>query len=849
MNQRNKRPRCFLRASVVVVACWVVFSWRVGSSAVQAAEPSKAPAQASASSAPAAIPDSEIIPRAEQTVKSLQKIKSDAAATNSTLSSIQKEFTALAEKSDRRRESEAETISRLRSAQRLTEIQREWGLEQSQIEDWDQALARRSQVLVAQAKDIDKIIETWRATQAAVAKKFFFKAVLERRVQDVLQEAEATRQAVQEQTTKFLKLQGQVADRLAVLAKIREEIDRAREEFSRSLFSQDSAPLWQALFQPESQDAMVVQAVQGSQRSVEDLQEFTQRYGDRVLWHTVFFLMLMLSFRFLRRGLTPEDVARLGTSSALFVLDRHYASAFLLSMIVVPLFYPGAAATILRIAALPTVIPVIRLLPGLLTKISARWIYLLVALYALDFLRYLLPAAGLLTRVLLLMIATGGCIGLGFFLRSRGAELSATGGRLILLAVRLVLFLLATSAVSNVIGNVSLAEILVATPIRITYCAALLFASAHLLMTLTMVALQSRPARWLRSVRQHGELIAFRCRALIRLAAVVCWVIVSLYILGVLGDLSDAGTAFLQLRWKLGAAEISVQDVAVFFAVLVGAVILSRMLRFVLTEEVLPRIPLPRGVPGAVDVLSRYGVLLLGFFIALAAAGVDLSKVTLLISALGVGIGFGLQNVVNNFVSGLILVFEHPVQVGDSVEVGTIFGEVSKIGFRASVLRTPDGAEVIVPNSELTGARVINWSLSDRLRRINISVNAAYGTDPNRVIDVLVGIARKHPAVLAEPGPLAVFDRFGDNALNFTLLCWSFVDTYFLARSELTIAINNAFKESGIEIPFPQQDVHVHWSDGPESAFESVARSKQANALKSDEEPKLISVKESLAKK
>jgi small-conductance mechanosensitive channel len=210
-----------------------------------------------------------------------------------------------------------------------------------------------------------------------------------------------------------------------------------------------------------------------------------------------------------------------------------------------------------------------------------------------------------------------------------------------------------------------------------------------------------------------------------------------------------------------------------------------------------------------------------------------LSKVTLLISALGVGIGFGLQNVVNNFVSGLILVFEHPVQVGDSVEVGTVFGEVRKIGFRASVLRTPDGAEVIVPNSELTGSRVINWSLSDRFRRISIPVSVAYGTDPNRVIDILLGIARKHPDVLAQPAPLAVFDRFGDSALVFTLLCWSFVDRFFIARSDLTIAINNSFKEAGIEIPFPQQDVHVHWPGSVGAAGKPPEPSKDATQSKS----------------
>jgi small-conductance mechanosensitive channel len=280
--------------------------------------------------------------------------------------------------------------------------------------------------------------------------------------------------------------------------------------------------------------------------------------------------------------------------------------------------------------------------------------------------------------------------------------------------------------------------------------------------------------------------------------------------------------------------------------VVLGAFVFSRLIRFVLAEEILPRIRLPRGVPGAVDVLSRYGILLLGFFIALAAAGVDLSKVTLLVSALGVGIGFGLQGVVNNFVSGLILVFVHPLQVGDSIEVGTIFGEVRNIGFRASVIRTPDGADVVIPNGELVGGRFINWSLSDRLRRISIPVSAAYGTDPARVIDILVGIARNHPQVLVTPAPLAVFDRFGDSALNFTLFCWAFVDTFFITRSELTIAINNAFKEAGIEIPFPQQDVHVHWPDG-QGPFSN--QFEKMNELKSDKDRAIVSVKESLVNK
>jgi potassium-dependent mechanosensitive channel len=233
-----------------------------------------------------------------------------------------------------------------------------------------------------------------------VAKKFLFKAVLQRRVEEVLREAQATRLAIQEQTTKLLKLQSQVTDRLATLAKIRREIDQAREEFSRGLFALDSTPLWQALFRPEAQDTIMAEASNSARRMLHDLQEFLQKYRERIPLHLVFFLALVAVFYFLRRGLTPEAAQRLGAASAIFILDRPFSSSLLLALIPSALFYPGAAAGILRTAIVPTVISVIRLLPWLLPKIFGHWVYVLVALYVLDFLRYLLPADWLLTRVL-----------------------------------------------------------------------------------------------------------------------------------------------------------------------------------------------------------------------------------------------------------------------------------------------------------------------------------------------------------------------------------------------------------------------------------------------------------------
>ena len=817
----RSRPRKPVNLSVFLSGSLFLLSLLLGPSGSYGAEQVKTPvasgAPSPAPSAPTPIENAEIIPRAEQALRSLREIRSQLAG-DTTLGSIEKEFVAFVNLSDRRRDSAAEIISKSRSVQRINEILRDWNIEEQQLEDWDQALTRKSESLAALEKKVDQIIATWRATQASVAKKIFFKAALERRVEDVLKEAEATSAVIQQQTTRSLKLQGQVADRLENLAKLRKEIDEARQDFGRSLRTLDSPPLWQALFGSGAQQTILNEAWDSPRWVRGEWQDFLEQYVRRIPWHFAFFIAVLALFHFLRQNSistgrqTTDDYQQ-------WVLDHPLSSSLLLALIPSALFYPGAPAGVLRTVMAPSMIAVTMLLPGFLPQKYRRWVVVVVALYLLEFLRSLLPEDWLLTRLLLLGTAILAICGMVTFLRAEAVkpEISHSKGWLVPSVVRAGMILCIVSACSNIVGNMILAEVLGAALIRISYAGAVIYASAHLIIVLAMIVLSVRAASWFRSVRTHGEWMSSRVCVFIRFVAVVIWMMFSLYVAGLLEAVSSAGAHLLGLRWKFGAAEISVQDTAAFVAVFLSALIFSRLIRFVLTEEILPRIRLPRGAPGAVDVLARYGVLLLGFFMALAAAGVDLSKVTLLISALGVGIGFGLQNVVNNFVSGLILVFEHPLQVGDSVEVGTMFGEVRKIGFRASVIRTPEGADVVIPNGELVGGRFTNWSLFDRMRRISISVGVAYGTDPKRVINILEEIARNHPAVFAHPAPYAVFDRFGESALNFTLLCWSSVDDFFSTRSELTVGIEKEFKNLGIQIPFPQQDVHLHWpTDRPQ---------------------------------
>jgi small-conductance mechanosensitive channel len=197
---------------------------------------------------------------------------------------------------------------------------------------------------------------------------------------------------------------------------------------------------------------------------------------------------------------------------------------------------------------------------------------------------------------------------------------------------------------------------------------------------------------------------------------------------------------------------------------------------------------------------------------ALAAAGIEFTRLTVVAGGLGVGIGFGLQNVVNNFVSGLILLFERPLQVGDAVELHSenLLGEIRRIGIRASVLRTFDGAEVVVPNGRLVADLVRNWTLSDRRRRVELTVGVEYGTDAQRVIDLLLDVANTNELVLSDPGAMAFFTNFGDSALEFQLRVWiADLDNRYLVRSQLSVAIQQRLAAEGIGVPFPQRDLHL----------------------------------------
>jgi small-conductance mechanosensitive channel len=262
----------------------------------------------------------------------------------------------------------------------------------------------------------------------------------------------------------------------------------------------------------------------------------------------------------------------------------------------------------------------------------------------------------------------------------------------------------------------------------------------------------------------------------------------------------------LQADWSHGSVRISVGDLIAFFLTIYLAFVVSSIVRVVLEEEVFPRARLRPGLPYALTSLLRYAIIFVGFILAIAALGVNVDRITVLGGAFGIGVGFGLQNVVNNFVSGLIILFERPVRVGDAVQVGDVQGEVRRIGIRSSTVRTWDGAEVVVPNSMLVSEKVTNWTPIDRRRRVTIPVNVAYGSAPDEVLKVLAAVGQQTADLMAVPAPWPIFIGFGDHALRFELRVWTDrLDRVEGLRSELGMAVYAALRDAGIAIPVARE--------------------------------------------
>ena len=457
-------------------------------------------------------------------------------------------------------------------------------------------------------------------------------------------------------------------------------------------------------------------------------------------------------------------------------------------------------------------VPVLGLLQRRMLSVVGPWAYLSAVFYFMNVVVSLLVGNPLLYRLLLLGINLLMLLTLGWhILRARrGAE--ADENQFQASTWRIVAWLacgvMVVAAASNVLGNISLSSMLVSATLDSSYAALAMYAGSKVVLALFQVLLAGPTVARLSA--RYATSLAPAVLNLGRSLLVVAWLLFTLQSFRVYRPVSSFVKMVLTHEFKLGELSLSLGSVVAFAAATWAAFWLAKTIRQVLAEDILPSLSLPRGVGNSVSSLSYYLILFVGLLAALAAAGFQVGQLTLVFGALGVGIGIGLQDVVRNFVSGLILMFERPIQRGDTVEVAGMEGTVREIGLRATIVTTFDGADVVVPNGMLLADKLVNWTLNGTRRRVTMNVNTGFDAAPQRTIDVLLEIARAVNGVASSPAPAVIMTGMAPGELLFNVRVWTtdFSD-WIAVRTELAMKIRDGLAAAGIEVPKPQRELVI----------------------------------------
>lgn len=663
--------------------------------------------------------------------------------------------------------------------------------------------------------DLRRRKEVWERTRTEAA-ELELPAALVGQVVDTIAAISAAEEAIAGTRAELLTVQAEVVDQRSRLLVLNEALAREIAKRQEHLLRLDSPPLWKAFGQRSAASEFKGEVVAAMRRNIDVVIRFvsgnaTALARDLLVWGGVLAVFIWLGRWASLWSRTDES---LRTTAAL--LAHPVASSLLVTVVTLgALGHPNAPTPVRHLAGVILLLAILRLLPRLVRREMKPAIGMLVALIVIFLVVDLIPGAYFLDRIGELFLALSGCAACGWALYTERKVTAArrdvwNRGALWLTAAAIVLF--AGAALANLVGAVAFASLLSVATLGSIYDAIMLWIFTLVVIGVVTIIMRTAVARRLQIVRRHSDRIRRVLFKAIKAVALLVWLRL---VLGrfqlfdlVVGHIKDVFVAEV----GFGAFSISVSDVAVFAVVLWLSIKLARFTSFVLEEDVLPRLDLPKGVPATISKSATYLLVTLGVVIAVSAAGIDLSRATIIVGALGVGIGFGLQNAVNNFVSGLILLLGRPINVGDKIQIADVSGVVKDIGIRATVVETWQGAEVVVPNATLISDNLINWTLSNEKRRMEIQVGVAYGSPPDRVIELLTEAARNHDEVLGDPEPVTLFQGFGTSSLDFELRAWT-EGNFVQIASDLRVEIERTLASHGIEIPFPQQDLHLRSVD------------------------------------
>ncbi len=778
---------------------------------------------------PTPIPVASVLSEAEAATARLKNIRSSLEDTAAVVP-IENGLPALRQDIDTRETEARRALSENPSLDDLRSVEQDWGPFSQTLARWTRTLRDRSSAREKELAELARMADTWNRTLASlkgtappnqteiqVSIDSVPEEVLEK-INEVIADIKATIQQAEENQNRLLALQSRVTSLESRVNASLADTSSERGRVFSGIFLRDNQPIWSVL-DTSSVTGDNREAGASFSTQTSELRTYAAARTDRFLIHGLLFLVVTGLLFWARSFIRPHVKAEPKLEAAGQVFAEPVVTALVISIVLSAWLYPQAPPLLRSLIGLAGLVPAVVLLRQLVSRSFHLLLNAMVVFFFIDRIRDVFPDHSVVGRLLFLAEMAAAVLFLIWVLRSRSFAASVEAGHSrtvesLKKAIPFIIGVFGCAFFAQLVGYVNLANLVGNGILASSYAALVIYASVRIFQGMAVFALRMRPLSLIPVVRNNRPVIREAFFRFIRWLAVAMWILIVLNLFAVRQYIFGQLIALTSWSVPIGSVDLSIGDVAVFIITLWIAVMISRFLQFVLREELYPRWSVGTGASYAISTTLHYAVIVIGFLIAVGALGVDFTKFAIVAGAIGVGIGFGLQTIINNFVSGLILLFERPIKVGDTIQIKDQVGSLKEIGLRASVLRKADGSDVIVPNSMLVSEQVVNWTLSDTRRRIDIVVGVAYGSDPKQVMEILHKVASTKEDILAEPGPKVFFSNLGDNSIDFELRVWvEDPDRVVSLRSEMVTDIYDSLNEAGIELPFPQRDVHLRSID------------------------------------
>jgi len=682
----------------------------------------------------------------------------------------------------------------------------------NQINEYDQVVHPFAAEMEKENKTVDIIKLIWVTTEKSEISKELSSTV-NAKLKEMIQSLNETGKRVNKSLNILLEVQIKLNNQHTEFRKLIKEVNGALTEANKNILFPDSDPIWILFSQKRDTVDISTKMTNLFELRKKETIIYFEEYKGNVFFAIFAILLTQIIFYLIRYRILEDQIEdpKLMDNAILRVFKRPFFPALLIGLYFAYIILPQKPFIIDELMYMAGLIPFTIVLINILLGRNRFLIIFLFIILTLSIFSNVGFDLEVYSRAVMLIITVLSLIWIIIILRYNweGLDENPLLRKIVRFLAKTVLVVLILCLIGNIIGNYSLTIILLYGLLSSIFQGISLYLFYLITVGFVTVLFNSTWGKSYRIIKRHMNKMIEKIEKVLIFILSVSFIIGLLVNFNLFDPVYNWINEFLITPFTIGSFSITLNDLLLFVVVLIITSWISSFVQFILEEQVLFQAKKKKDLSASISSLVKFSIVTTGFFIAALASGFPLDKITILISAFGVGIGFGLQSIFNNLVSGIILVFERPLQVGDTIEVGNLTGVVKTIGIRASTVRTFDGSEVIVPNGNLISNDLINWTHSDMQRRLIVKVGLKYGTDPKKVIDILLKVAKINKNLMEDPEPYVLFKEFGDSALGFELRVWTDSDDWIFIKSDLFIEVNDALKEAGMVIPFPQRDLHL----------------------------------------